>query len=68
MTNETDYFVNWYTKNKLICQENDEYASVGAAYFLGFAAGVVLFPLPDLLGRKLTMTLAMLFFIPTIYL
>lgn len=47
-----DYFENWYTKDKLICENPSKYAQVGFAYFIGYFCGVVLFPLPDALGRK----------------
>jgi len=54
------YANNWFVQLDLLCEDPNLVASTSSSYFVGFSAGILLFTLPDQLGRKTTMTLVML--------
>ena len=49
------YFHNWYIQLNLICEPRTSYTIIASIYFLGYGLGVVLYWMPDKIGRKGTM-------------
>lgn len=45
-------FENWFTRLHLECTPFTEYATISAAYFVGYGIGILFLFLPDLLGRR----------------
>ena len=57
------YINNWQQSLNLMCTPKSKIAAVSSFYFVGFIFGLALFPLPNLLGRKKSMSLIMLVYI-----
>ena len=56
---EGSYFNNWYIKYDLACLDPESYMWIGSAYFYGFVLGSLFFQIPDLMGRKATMSIVL---------
>ena len=50
-----------------MCQSEDDYNQIGSWYFIGYGMGVIFFFLPDLIGRKKTMTYILPLYIISCY-
>jgi len=46
---------NWYSQLDLACLNTPAISSVNSFYFIGFGVGILLFALPNRIGRKRTM-------------
>ena len=69
------YLDAWEIEMDLMCVERSQVSFMTSCYFIGFGAGIILFPLPVLYGRRKALMLSMagylvaitmLLFIPTI--
>lgn len=59
--------MNWYVKLNFVCQEPNDYNSIGSWYFIGYVFGVILFFMPEKYGRKGTMNIVMPVYILSSY-
>ena len=48
---------NWFVTLDLMCEAPSNYNSIGSFYFFGYAIGIIFFFLPDMLGRRKTMSI-----------
>ena len=58
-----NYMVNWLADADVMCADPAVLKSVASSYYLGFAFGLTLFPMPDIMGRKRTLNIIMISFI-----
>ena len=58
-----DFYENWFTQLHLECTPVKSYAILGSMYFTGYFTGIVLFFLPDMMGRKGTLMTVLPFLI-----
>ena len=65
---KAEYLNNWYVKMDLVCTGDLEIDQFMSTYFVGFGLGIFLFSLPDMFGKKRTMSVLMTFFILASYL
>jgi len=54
-THSEEYFDNWFIDLDLMCKTTGEINQVASMFFIGYGIGVLLFFLPDKIGRKGTM-------------
>ena len=64
-TDSEYYLNNWFIQMDATCATAEELNFIISAGFLGFVLGAFLFPVPDQIGRKKTMTLIVLPYIVT---
>jgi MFS family permease len=50
-----DSFINWFVTMDLVCEDPKAYNGVASYFFVGYLVGVVLFWMPDRIGRRTTM-------------
>ena len=48
-------FENWFVSMNWICEDSNVYNGIASYYFVGYFIGIILFWMPDTLGRKTTM-------------
>ena len=50
-------FINWYVTMDLVCVDPQAYNGVASYFFVGYLVGVILFWMPDRLGRRATISI-----------
>ena len=55
----SQYVYNWFVELDMTCLSESEMVEFTSMFFVGFAAGLVLFPMPEKLGIKKTMSILM---------
>lgn len=54
------YIRNWYVTLDLMCMPPEQYNQIGSFYFLGYGFGFILCFMPQIYGRKPTMSVVMI--------
>jgi len=68
ITENENYYYNWFVHiESMICLPGSEYNLFAASYFVGFFFGLMLFMIPDQIGRKGTIKVVMPLYIVACY-
>jgi hypothetical protein len=68
ITDNENYYHNWFVNiESMLCLASADYNLFAATYFVGFFFGLMLFTMPDQIGRKGTMKLVMPLYLVACY-